>query len=298
MRVLISGASGLVGQALVRRLAEKGDEVCRLVRRNPQREGEIAWYPEAKSIDPSHLEGFDVVYHLAGENIVKGRWTEEKKARIRDSRIVGTAFLCKTLSGLDQPPTTLISASAIGYYGDRGDEILREDSSAGEGFLSDVCVGWEQATVAASGAGIRVVHVRIGIVLSKSGGALGKMLTPFKFGVGGKLGSGHQYMSWITLDDLVNVLHHCAVTEIGSGPINGVAPNAVTNKEFTKALGRALSRPTLFAVPSIAARLAFGEMADALLLSSTRVEPRRLFESGYVFQYTDIDQALKAVLSA
>ena len=288
----------MVGQALATLLTEKGDEVSRLVRRNPQREGEIAWYPDDTSIDPAQLEGFDVVYHLAGENIAAGRWTEAKKARIRDSRIVGTGFLSETLAKLGNPPSTLVSASAIGYYGERGDEILREDSVAGEGYLPDVCVGWEQATVSASGGGIRVVNVRIGIVLSKTGGALAKMLTPFKMGVGGKLGSGDQYMSWITLEDLVHVLHHCAVTESVSGPVNAVAPNAVTNKEFTKALGRALSRPTLFPVPSFAARIAFGEMADALLLSSTRVEPRRLFESGYVFQHSDIDQALEAVLSA
>jgi uncharacterized protein (TIGR01777 family) len=288
----------MVGQALATLLTEKGDEVSRLVRRNPQREGEIAWYPDDTSIDPAQLEGFDVVYHLAGENIAAGRWTEAKKARIKDSRIVGTGFLSETLAKLGNPPSTLVSASAIGYYGERGDEILREDSVAGEGYLPDVCVGWEQATVSASGGGIRVVNVRIGIVLSKTGGALAKMLTPFKMGVGGKLGSGDQYMSWITLEDLVHVLHHCAVTKSVSGPVNAVAPNAVTNKEFTRALGRALSRPTLFPVPSFAARIAFGEMADALLLSSTRVEPRRLFESGYVFQHSEIDQALEGALSA
>jgi uncharacterized protein (TIGR01777 family) len=286
----------MVGSALADYLTSEGDDVHRLVRRNPQQEGEVAWYPDDRSVDPANLEGFDVVYHLAGENIAQGRWTEDKKARIRDSRIVGTGFLCETLAKLEAKPGKIIAASAIGYYGDRGDEILREDSSAGHGFLPDVCEGWEQATLAASGAGIPVVSCRVGIVLDKSGGALAKMLLPFKMGVGGNIGSGTQYMSWITLDDLVSVLHYCAVTEGLTGAVNAVAPNAITNKGFTKALGRALHRPTLFPMPAFAAKVAFGEMADALLLSSTRVEPRRLFESGYEFQHSDIDKALEAVL--
>jgi len=296
MRVLISGASGMVGSALAAHLSSQGDDVYRLVRRNPQQEGEVAWYPEDKSVDPAHLEGFDTVYHLAGENIAEGRWTDDKKARIRDSRIVGTEFLCETLAKLDRPPIKLVAASAIGYYGNRGDEVLREDSAAGEGYLPEVCEGWERATDAASDAGIEVANVRIGTVLDKSGGALAKMLMPFKMGVGGNLGSGTQYMSWITLDDLIGILRHCAVTDSLTGPVNAVAPNAVTNKVFTKSLGHALHRPTIFPVPAFAARIAFGEMADALLLSSTRVEPQRLFESGYPFQHTDIDQALEAVI--
>jgi uncharacterized protein (TIGR01777 family) len=286
----------MVGSALAAHLSSQGDDVYRLVRRNPQQEGEVAWYPEDKSVDPAHLEGFDTVYHLAGENIAEGRWTDDKKARIRDSRIVGTEFLCETLAKLDRPPIKLVAASAIGYYGNRGDEVLREDSAAGEGYLPEVCEGWERATDAASDAGIEVANVRIGTVLDKSGGALAKMLMPFKMGVGGNLGSGTQYMSWITLDDLIGILRHCAVTDSLTGPVNAVAPNAVTNKVFTKSLGHALHRPTIFPVPAFAARIAFGEMADALLLSSTRVEPQRLFESGYPFQHTDIDQALEAVI--
>lgn len=297
MRVLVSGASGMVGSALAAYLTSQGDQVDRLVRRNPQQEGEIAWYPEDKSVDPAHLEGYDVVYHLAGENIAEGRWTDEKKARIRDSRIVGTSFLCDTLAKLAKPPGKIVAASAIGFYGDRGDEILREDSSPGEGFLPNVCEEWEQATKTASSKGIPVVNCRIGIVLDKSGGALAKMLPPFKMGVGGTLGPGTQYMSWITLADLVAALHYCAETDSLTGPVNAVAPNAVTNRAITKALGRTVHRPTLLPMPAFAAKLAFGEMADALLLSSTRVEPRRLLESGFTFQHPEIEPALGTVLA-
>jgi uncharacterized protein (TIGR01777 family) len=297
MKTLISGASGLVGTALASYLEKQGDQVIRLVRRNAHGGGEISWYPDNQTVDPAHLEGHDVVYHLAGENIAEGRWTDAKKARIRDSRVVGTTFLSETLAKLDRKPSVIVSASAIGFYGDRGDEILREQSSPGDGYLAEVSQQWEEATKSAEEAGIRVVNVRIGIVLSKDGGALGKMLTPFRMGVGGNLGSGKQYMSWITLPDLVGALHHCASNNSVSGPVNGVAPNPVTNAAFTKAMGHVLSRPTLFPVPAFAARVAFGEMADALLLSSTRVESRRLFESGYTFQHSNIEQALQAVLS-
>jgi uncharacterized protein (TIGR01777 family) len=291
-RVLITGASGMVGGALSEHLAGKGDIVHRLVRRPPQSEDEIEWSPDNRTIDAGSLNGIETVYHLAGENIAEGRWTEAKKARIRDSRVIGTTLLSETLAGLDNPPSTLVAASALGYYGDRGDDILTEESPPGEGYLPEVCVQWEQATESAAAAGIRVVNIRIGIVLARSGGALAKMLLPFKLGVGGVLGPGTQYMSWITLDDLVNVFHYCATTDELTGPVNGVSPGTVTNKAYTKALGRAVARPTIFPMPAFAARLAFGEMAEALLLSSTRVEPRRLSEIGFVFQHPEIDEAL------
>ena len=282
----------MVGSALAEHLTGNGDIVHRLVRSAPQSEGEIEWSPDNRTIDADALNGIETVYHLAGENIAEGRWTEAKKARIRDSRVIGTTLLSETLAGLDNPPSTLVAASALGYYGDRGDDIMTEESPPGEGYLPEVCVQWEKSTESAAAAGIRVVNVRIGIVLASSGGALAKMLLPFKMGVGGVLGPGTQYMSWITLDDLVNVFQYCATTEELSGPVNGVAPGAVTNRAYTKALGRALTRPTIFPMPSFAARIAFGEMADALLLSSTRVEPRRLSETGFAFQHPEIDGAL------
>ena len=297
MRVLITGATGLVGSALKAHHESKGDDVSSLVRRTPSGANEIQWSPESASLDATKLEGFDVVYHLAGENIAGGRWTEARKARIRDSRIAGTTLISDTLAKLKSPPSVLVSASAIGYYGDRGDTVLTENSAPGEGYLPEVSVGWEEATKPATEAGIRVVTPRIGIVLTKAGGALAKMLPPFKMGVGGNVGPGTQYMSWITLKDLIGVLHHCATNTDVSGPINAVAPNAVTNAQFTKALGRSIVRPTIFPMPALAARLAFGEMADALLLASTRVQPQGLRKSGYSFQHTNIDQALQSVLA-
>ncbi len=296
MKALITGASGLVGSALTRYLKSEGDEVSHLVRRSAGGDQEITWDPAQKTVDAGKLEGFDVVYHLAGENIAEGRWSEAKKARIRDSRIDGTTFLSETLAALSQKPATLVSASAIGYYGDRGAKILHEGSGAGEGYLPDVSAGWESSTSAAAKAGIRVVNPRIGIVLSKDGGALARMLPPFKMGVGGILGDGSQYMSWITLDDLISVLRHCATTDTVTGPVNAVAPNPVTNAEYTKALSRALIRPAIFPIPAFVARLAFGEMADALLLASTRVSPTALISSGYAFRHGNINQALQAVL--
>lgn len=297
MRVLISGASGLVGTALSDFHTSRGDEVSRLVRRSSSGQNEVTWDPASKTIDAAGLEGFDAVYHLAGESIAEGRWTQAKKDRIRDSRVDGTTLLSEALAGVDRKPSVLVSASAIGYYGDRGDEELRENSDAGSGYLPEVSAAWEQAATPASEAGIRVVHPRIGIVLSTKGGALAKMLPPFKMGVGGNIGPGTQYMSWISLADLVGVLHHCATKNELSGPVNAVSPDPVTNAEFTKTLGRLLCRPTLFPVPAFVARLAFGEMADALLLASTRVVPRRLSESKYSFQHSNLSQALQAVLA-
>jgi uncharacterized protein (TIGR01777 family) len=297
MRVIVTGASGLVGSELVPALTRDGHEVWSLVRRTPK-EGarEIAWDPLKGIDDVSRLEGADAVVHLAGENIASGRWTDEKKARILESRVVGTRVLSEALTRLQRPPKSLLCASAIGFYGDRGEEVLTEESAPGVGFLPEVCREWEAAAGPAVERGISVVLLRFGVILSAKGGALDKMLTPFKMGVGGKIGSGEQFMSWITLDDTIGVIKHALVNETLSGPVNVVAPEPVTNGEFTKTLGRVLSRPTIFAVPAFAARLAFGEMADAALLASERVEPARLKHSGYVFQHPELEGALRHLL--
>ncbi len=296
MKILVTGASGLVGSALVPLLESKGHEVLRLVRNAPAGGREVRWDPSKGTIDAAALEGVEAAVHLAGENLAEGRWTDEKKRRIRESRVKGTRLISETLAGLARKPEVLVSASAVGFYGSRGDEVLTERSSAGDDFLAQVCREWEEATAAAEGAGLRVVHLRFGVILSGEGGALKKMLTPFKLGVGGKLGSGEQYISWVTLDDAVGAIEHALSDKSLSGPVNAVAPRPVTNKEFTKALGSALSRPTFFSVPAFAARLAFGEMADATLLSSQRAEPARLTESGFVFKYPEIEGALRHVL--
>jgi hypothetical protein len=252
----------------------------------------VQWAPERGLTNPQSLEGVTAVVHLAGESIADGRWTEAKKQRIRDSRVVGTRTLCESLGKLPQPPRTLICASAIGFYGDRGDKPLDEDSPPGQGFLPDVCLGWEQACDPARRAGIRVVNVRIGVILSRHGGALAKMLLPFKLCVGGKIGSGSQYMSWVSLDDVVGTVVHGLTHPELSGPVNAVSPQPVTNAEFTRALGAALNRPTIFPMPAFAARLALGQMADDLLLASTRVLPRRLQATGYDFRHADLAACL------
>ncbi len=297
MKILVTGATGLVGSALVPFLAGGGHEVVRLGRTAPEA-SDIRWDPDAGVIETGALEGFDGVVHLAGENIATGRWTAEKKRRIKESRVRGTSLLAATLAGLERPPRVLVSASAIGFYGDRGEEDLTEGSAAGSGFLSEVCREWEAATGAAEGKGIRVAHARLGVVLSKNGGALAKMLTPFRLGAGGIIGNGRQYMSWITLDDTVAAIGHLLSTESAAGPVNVVAPVPVTNHEFTKTLGRVLRRPTLFPMPGFAARLAFGEMADALLLASTRVKPAGLLDSGYAFRHGSLEEGLRHVLGA
>jgi hypothetical protein len=302
MKVIVTGATGLVGRALTRSLLADGHEVTRLVRGDAQGfrapgTAAVHWNPERGEIDAAELEGHAAAVHLAGEPIAEGRWDEAKKRRILESRVKGTRLLAEALAGLREKPAVLVSASATGFYGDRGAEVLTEESASGKDFLSEVCREWEKATLAASQAGVRVVHLRIGVVLSGEGGALPKMLTPFKLGLGGKLGSGRQYMSWITLEDLIGVIRRALSDEGLRGPVNAVAPNPVTNEEFTQAVGRALGRPTFMAVPAFAARLAFGEVADAVLLAGARVEPARLRAAGFNFQHPDIAEALRHALS-
>jgi len=296
MRVLITGASGLIGSSLILYLTTRGHSIVRLVRYGKSAADAIPWNPARREIDCASLEGFDAVVHLAGENIAGARWTAEQKQKIRDSRVGPTQLLCESLATLQQPPKVLIAASAIGYYGDRGGEVLDEQSKPGAGFLPDVCRAWEDATELAVAKSIRVIHLRIGLVLSPKGGALAKMLPPFRMGLGGVLGSGRQYMSWIAMDDLIGAIHHCLMTEGLSGPVLAVSPHPVTNREFTKALGRVLSRPTLFPLPAFVLRVALGEMADALLLASGRATPARLISSGYPFLFPELEPALRHVL--
>jgi len=300
MKIIVTGSTGLVGRALVRSLLSEGHAVTRLVRGESQTFSApgttaVRWDPEWGTVEADALEGHDGAVHLAGESVAEGRWTEEKKRRIFESRVKGTHLLAETLAALKEKPRVLVSASATGFYGDRGEEVLREESASGADFLAEVCREWEKAALPASRAGVRVVHMRIGIVLSGEGGALEKMLTPFKMGVGGRVGSGRQYMSWIALEDLVGAIRHALADEQLRGPVNAVAPRAVTNEEFTKTLGGVLGRPTFLPVPAFALRLAFGEMAD-VLLGGQRVEPARLKESGYQFKYPNLEGALRAAL--
>lgn len=298
MKVLISGSTGLVGSELCSALTTGGHEVGRLVRESPRsRQAEITWQPAKGEIDLKGLEGFDGVVHLAGENIASGRWTEAVKQRIRDSRAQGTRFLCESLARLERKPRVLVCASAIGFYGNRGDEVLDEASMPGSDmFLVDVCRQWEAACEPARAAGIRVVNLRLGVVLSPKGGALEKMLLPFKLGGGGVIGDGQQWMSWIALDDAAGAIQHCLATESVTGPVNAVSPNPVTNYEYTKTLGKVLGRPTVLPMPAFVARLAFGRMADELLLASARVMPRELTASGYQFRQPELEPALRHLL--
>jgi len=296
MRVLLTGSSGLVGRAVLSFLTADGHKVVCLTRpQGPTRDRQIQWDPGAGTIDTDELEDFDAVVHLAGESIV-GRWTSEKKMRILESRVKGTRLLCESLAHLRDRPLVLVSASAIGFYGDRGDAVMNEESSAGSLFLSEVAKAWEAATEPARRNGIRVVNLRIGFVLSKAGGGLAAMLWPFRLGIGGRVGNGRQYLSWIAIDDVAGAISHAILSDTLRGPVNAVAPHPVTNREFTKTLGRILWRPTIFPLPVFAAHMVMGEMADNLLLASTRVEPARLLASGYEFRFPQLKGALRHIL--
>lgn len=281
MKIMISGSHGLIGSQLVSGVQSKGHDVIRLGRDFSQ---------------PIDFAGVHAVIHLAGENIAEGRWSPQKKAAIRDSRVGGTKALSDQIASAEEKPKVFISGSAIGFYGDRADESLTEKSPLGTGFLPEVCAEWEDQTKSASDAGVRTVHLRTGIVLSSQGGALKKMLPPFKMGGGGILGNGKQYMSWISIQDMVGAILHVLEQDEISGAVNMVSPNPHTNKVFTKVLGKVLKRPTIMPLPAFAARLMFGEMADALLLSSTRVLPNVLLETKYQFKHPDLESALRAVL--
>jgi hypothetical protein len=293
-RILVSGVSGPIGAALLPSLKACGYEVTRLVRGPASGDAQISWNP-SQPIAPDTVSRFDAVIHLAGESIV-GLWTKTKKAKIRDSRVVGTTNLAQALAQARRKPEVFVCGSAIGYYGDRGNEVLNERSRAGTGFLADVCRDWEVATQAASQAGIRTVQMRTGVVLSPEGGALAKMLPPFKLGIGGRIGDGRQWMSWIDVQDMVGAIHHVLKSDLLQGPINMVAPKPVTNAEFTKTLGSVLSRPTILPMPAFAVKLAFGEMGETVLLASQRVEPANLVTSGYPFRYTSLQASLENLL--
>ena len=297
MKILLSGSTGLVGSALTTVLRARRHRVIRLVRSasTPGPE-EIVWDPAAGTIPAEQLENLDAVVHLGGDNIATSRWTEKKKALIRSSRVDSTRLLASTLAGLQRPPQVFACASAIGYYGDRGDDTMTEQSSQGSGFLADVVGEWEEATTSAADAGIRVINFRIGVIMSPAGGALAKMLLPFKCCLGGRVGGGDQYMSWVSLEDVVEIITFGLLTESLSGPVNAVSPAPVTNREFTKILGRALRRPTLLSLPSWLVRLTMGEMGEDLLLSSTRVEPQKLKRAQYPFEHETVTAAFEHML--
>lgn len=296
MRILVTGSSGLMGRRLVPGLAADGHDVVRLVRGGSPGAGERVWDPLGTELPPRTLEGVDAVIHLAGAGIADKRWSPARKQEIRESRVRGTHLLADAMARIAKPPAAFVCASAIGWYGDRGEEVLREDSAPGQGFLPELCRDWEGAADPARRKGVRVVHLRFGVVLDQAGGALCRMLPPFRLGLAGNLGSGRQWMSWVTLVDAVGAIRHALSRADLVGPVNVVSPAPASNRDFTKALGRVLGRPTLFPMPAFAARLAFGEVADALLLASTRVEPARLAGSGYAFQHPALDGALRAAL--
>lgn len=295
VKVLVSGGTGLVGRELVSLLLESGHEVMILSRR-PASERIVHWEPGETEIKVDSLDGFDAIVHLAGESIASGRWTESKKQVIRDSRVQLTENLTEAIKKTKKPPKVIVAASAIGFYGDRGDELLSEDSDCGSGFLASLCRDWENASKGLAAAGIRVVNLRIGVVLSKDGGALAKMLLPFKLGMGGQIGSGKQYMSWISIKDLVSIIAFALERDFLVGPVNAVAPEPVTNIDFTRALGKVLSRPTFLPVPKFGVQMLLGEMADELLIASARVMPDKLIKHGYEFKHSSVETALSDAL--
>ena len=299
MRIAVTGATGLIGSALSERLHKEGNEVLVVTRRRNLSSPftVVPWNPERGELDTSALEGIDAAVHLAGETIAE-RWTRAKKERIRASRVEGMRLLVDGLKNLSKPPSVLVGSSAVGFYGSRGDEDLDETSEPGTGYLPEVCQAWEAATARASELGTRVVNLRTGIVLSTKGGALAKMLLPFKLGLGGPLGSGKQWMSWAHIDDVVGGYHFALHQAELSGVVNLTAPMPARNAEFTKALGRALGRPAFLPAPGFALKLVFGEMAQDLLLEGQKVLPRRLESAGYKFQHPDLDEALADVISS
>ncbi|MEM9657637.1 MAG: TIGR01777 family oxidoreductase [Planctomycetota bacterium] len=296
--VVVTGSTGLVGEPLVSELSGRGWHVIRAVRRPVRNtKNELFWNPDSGEIEREKLEGVDAIVHLAGENIAAHRWSDTFKQRIHHSRTKGTLLISEAIDALERKPGVLVCASAIGYYGNRGDEVLPESAAPGDDFLAHVCQQWEAACQPARDAGVRVANARIGVILSPDGGALAKVLTPFKLGGGGIVGNGRQFMSWIALNDVVSALRFVVETPSIAGPVNLTAPHPVTNGEFTKTLGKVLSRPTIVPLPAFAAKLAFGEMGEALLLSSTRVESRVLQESDYEFALPELEPALRSLLN-
>ena len=293
-KILVSGVSGPIGAALLPSLRTNGCSVVRLVRGAAKGDDQIEWDP-AEPLAPQKVSGFDAVIHLAGESIF-GRWTAAKKAKIRDSRVVGTFNLSSALAQAQDKPQVFVCGSAIGYYGNRGDEVLREESAPGAGFLAEVCQDWEEATTPAVRADIRTAHIRTGVVLSPKGGALGAMLPPFKMGLGGRTGNGQQWMSWIDVRDMVGAIHHILKNDLIQGPVNMVAPKPVRNEEFAKTLASVLSRPAIFPLPAFAVKLAFGEMGENLLLGSQKVEASKLISTGYPFRYRELKTSLESLL--
>ena len=296
MRVVITGTSGLLGSALLPALEADGHDVLRLVRHPPSSDGDVAWNPAAGTIDAAALAGVEAAIHLSGATIGR-RWTSSRKAEILASRIDSTRLLSEALAALDPRPTVLVCAGGVGIYGDRGDEILTEESTLGDGFLADVGRAWEEAAEPARAAGgIRVVNFRQGIVLTRRGGALERMLTPFKLGVGGRVGSGKQWWSWVELSDLVDAYRHALTSDL-TGPVNLMSPNPATNEQFTSALGKALHRPTVVPLPTVLARTIFGEMGGEVLLGGQRALPAKLLDTGFTFRYADLGSALERALA-
>lgn len=293
MRILITGASGFIGSALQRSLREKGHDLLLASRSEPRDESWVQWNVKDGFAKPEKLVGIDAVIHLAGESISGLRWTDDKKKAIRDSRVLGTRNVVDTISELERRPSVLIAASAVGFYGDRGDEVLTETSKSGKTFLAEVCREWEAESRRAEDSGVRTVLLRTGLVMSKDGGALGTMLLPFKMGLGGVIGDGKQWMSWVSLDDHINVINIALENDSVRGAVNSVSPNPVTNEEFTKTMGEVLYRPTFIPLPEFAVHLMLGEMGEELLLNSERVIPKRLTDLGFKFKFADLKKAIE-----